>query len=186
MALVCQNIAGHLDEFHDLVLCQLKADKLKLNIMQPSFGMIGQDAFFGSEQLKDIDGLINEIKFCDAKYGIDLNPEWLRQVDMYFRSVEASGKAHLGWMHLMNTTEHICDTYERNVMVNIKGDMKLCFSENYPGEKWSKPGDLKHFREITSVPIARSMLHCNNYCAISHSVRREPATLSGRYKKFGC
>jgi len=185
MALVCQNIAGHLDEFHDLALRQLKANKLKLNIMQPSFGMIGQDVFFGSEQLKDIDGLISEINFCDAKYGIDRNPEWLRQVDMYFRSVKASGKAYHGWMHLMNTPDHICDTYERNVMVNLKGDMRLCFSENYPSERWSQPGDLKHFWETTSVPIAQSMLNCNNYCAISHSVRREPATLSGRQKKFG-
>ena len=185
MALVCQNIAGHLDEFHDLVLRQLKADKLKLNIMQPSFGFIGHDVFFGSEQPKDVNGLIDEIKLCDAKYGIDRNPEWLSQVAMYFQSVETSQNAFLGWMHLMKTPEHICDTYERNVIVDIKGNMRLCFSENYPSERWSRPGDLKHFWEETSVPIAESMLNCNHYCAISHSVRREPATLSGRYKKLG-
>jgi len=185
MSLVCQKIAGRLDEFHDLVLRQLKADKLKLNILQPSFGVSRHDAFFGSEQVKDVDGLIDEIKACDAKYGIDRNPEWLSQVAMYLRSVEASRKAFLGWSGEMHTTEHICDTYERNVMVDIKGNMRLCFSGAYPSEAWSRPGDLRRFWETTSVPIAESMLNCNRYCGISHSVRREPATLSGRSKKLG-
>ena len=186
MALVCQSIVGRLDVFYDLVLNDLKADKLKLNIIQPTFGApaSAMDMFFGSEMIQDPDALIEEIKACDLKYKIDRNPQWLLDVRMYLQSLLDGKQVYKGWNSTHQTPEHICDTYERNVMIDVFGNMRLCFSEAFPSVQWKKKGDLKRFWESTSLPIAERMKCCNRYCGISHSVRKEPSTISGRLKKF--
>lgn len=176
MGLVTQSIVGKLDAFYDLVLNQLGADKLKLNVMQPSFGNDPNDHFFQDEQVQDIPGLMAEIQATDAKYKIDRNPLWLHQVAMYMTSTARSVRRLRGWGAHAHMAEHICNTYERNIMVDLWGTMRLCFSNDFPGDKWSAPGDLRKFWEVSSLPIAERMTTCNQYCAISHSVRKESAT----------
>lgn len=177
MGLVTQSITGKLDAFYDLCLNQLGADKLKLNIMQPSFGWEPHDYFFRDEQVQDIPGFIEEVKATDAKYKIDRNPLWLHQVAMYMTSTAKSSRRLEGWSSQSFTSEHICNTYERNIMVDLWGNMRLCFSDIFPSVKWSGTGDLQNFWEVSSVPIASSMTECNRYCGISHSVRKESATI---------
>lgn len=177
MGLVTQSLVGKLDAFYDLCLNQLGADKLKLNVMQPSFGSDPTDHFFQDEQIQDIPGFLAEVVATDAKYGIRRNPVWLRQVAMYLTSTARNERRLRGWSDVHATSEHICNTYERNIMVDLWGGMKLCFSPTFPSVPWTGPGDLRRFWGVDSLPIADAMTACNRYCGISHSVRKESATL---------
>ncbi|MCC6475098.1 MAG: radical SAM protein, partial [Burkholderiales bacterium] len=114
---------------------------------------------------------------CDQKYRLGLNPAWLSQAAMYFRSL-ANGRDHrLGWAAPLATEEHICNTYERNIMVDLYGVARLCFAPVFPGMRLSRYGDLRRFWEDADFIRAR-MRACNRLCGISHSVRREHATLA--------
>ncbi len=178
MTIVCEEVWRGLNEFYALVLNEIGADKLKLNIMQPSFGDTrGHDQFFGGQMIKDVDGLMKVLRACDAKYGIDRNPAWLKNVEMYFRSVNKNKNALAGWGASRGTTEQICNTYDRNIMVDLFGMARLCFATGFPGMELKARGDLAKFWLEKSLPIREKMLGCTRYCGISHSVRREPATL---------
>lgn len=178
MGLVFDGNYRELDPFYDFVLNDIGADKLKLNFLQPSFGSAGPvDDFFARHNRLDVDALVDEIRRSDAKYGLGLNPVWLGQVAMYFRSLAASPVSHLGWASPTGTREHICNTYERNIMVDLHGIARLCFSGAFPGFRLTAPGDLRRFWEGADF-IRNAMRSCNRYCGISHSVRREHSTLA--------
>ncbi len=169
-----------LEDFYDLVLSDIQADKLKLNFVQPSFGQLGQvDEFFAAHHGVDPDRLVEIIQRCDQRFGLGLNPHWLSQVHMYFRSLNKGVDLERGWASSCKTAEHICNSYERNVMVDHYGRATLCFSSQFPGMKLEKPGDLKRFWEGSDATRAR-MRGCNQFCGISHSVRRETSTLVSR------
>lgn len=75
-----------LDAFYDFVLNHIGADKLKLNILQPTFGpptVWYHDRFFTKNIIRDEEELMRIIRVCDAKYGLRINPVWLEQVRMY-------------------------------------------------------------------------------------------------------
>lgn len=180
MALVSESVVGKLDAFYELVLRDLGADKMKLNLLQPSFGhggSAGPDHFFANERIADVPRFLEELRRTDEKWAIPRNPTWLHQVEMYLYALRRGPRANLGWSAHAQTPEHICNTYERNVMVDIYGNLRLCFSPTFPTRRWSRPGDLARFRSVDGEAIARRMRLCNRYCGISHSVRREPATL---------
>ena len=177
MALVHEGNYRDLDAFYDFVLNDIGADKLKLNFLQPTFGLSGPDDFFARYHIRDPEALAAVIRACDAKYRLGLNPAWLEHVGMYFRSVNHNGDAHLGWGSDRGTEEHICNSYERNIMVDLYGTARLCFSAAFPGFPLVNRGDLRYFWHYFSGPIRAKMRQCNRYCAISHSVRRENATL---------
>jgi len=122
MAVICEQTYRELDAFYDFVLNDLGADKLKLDILQPTFGGTGPDAFFANNVVANVDELGAIIERCDAKYRLGINPRWLAQVKMYFRS-------------------------------GARG------------------------RDETSNSTRAAMATCNRHCGISHSVRRENATL---------
>lgn len=171
-----------LDAFYDLVLNDIGADKLKLNFLQPSFGQAGEvDPFFATEGAVDADELDALLRQCDAKYGLGFNPLWIEQVGMYFRSLNRAADRERGWGSSAGTEAHICNSYERNIMVNHYGVARLCFSDGFPGVSVTKPGDLRRFW-LTSEQIRASMRQCNQFCGISHSVRRESSTSGGRQK----
>ncbi|MCB1332667.1 MAG: radical SAM protein [Roseivivax sp.] len=170
------------DGFYDFVLNDIGADQLKLNFMQPTFGQMGEiDPFFAEESNVDGEELVSIIAACDRKYGLGLNPEWLRQVGMYFRSLAAIGDREKGWAATKGTEEHICNSYDRNVMINHYGVARLCFSDQFPGKKLVHDGDFTRFWNRAN-DIRAKMRHCNQFCGISHSVRRESSTLQGREK----
>jgi MoaA/NifB/PqqE/SkfB family radical SAM enzyme len=176
MGLIFDENYRELDAFYDFVLNGVKADKLKLNFLQPSFGVHPEgDEFFASHHVIDPELMGKTIDACDEKYELAINPVWKSQVKMYVRSVQANKNAHLGWGG-GGTAEHICNTYERNIMIDHYGVARLCFSTAFPGMKLRKLGDLKAFWE-SADPIRCAMTKCNAYCGISHSVRRENATL---------
>ncbi len=178
MALVHDGNYRQLDPFYDFVLNDLGADKLKLNFLQPTFGQSGRDDFFARHHITDPEALEAVLRACNAKYALELNPAWIRQVVMYCRSVHDNRNAHKGWHGRAGTQEHICNAYERNVVVDLYGTAGLCFSTSFPRFRLSEYGDLRYFWYDYAEPIRNAMRHCNRYCGISHSVRREPATLA--------
>ncbi len=177
MAVICELNYRELDAFYNFVLNELKADKLKLNFLQPSFGsgkVINKDKFFASKLVKDVPGLMAIIDACETKYQLGLNPEWKRVVELYHASIHRNGDAERGWM-AKGTDEPICNSYERNIMLDMYGTARLCFSHNFPGTKLAQPGDLRKFW-FENAALKAKMAACTACCGISHSVRRASAT----------
>lgn len=182
MGLIYGSNYKSIDDFYDLVLNDIGADKLKLNFLQPSFGQADEeDPFFAAQGTVDPDELTGILKHCNAKYGLDYNPIWMNQVGMYFRSLNAATDRARGWASTAATKDHICNSYDRNIMVNHYGMARLCFSTAFPGASMRKPGDLRRFWE-RSEAIRADMRKCNQFCGISHSVKRESSTNAGRQK----
>jgi hypothetical protein len=84
----------------------------------------------------------------------------------------------------VRTSDHICNTYDRNIMVDHYGMARLCFAEAFRGMQLRKYGDLRAFWEGAS-DIRAEMRQCTRLCGISHSVRREPSTVVGRTGQLG-
>lgn len=169
-----------LEDFYDFVLNDIKADKLKLNFLQPSFGQQGQaDPFFATHHRVDPDRLVQVLDRCDRRFGLGLNPVWKEHVRMYFRSLLDCPDIRRGWGSSARTAEHICNTYERNIMVDHYGFARLCFSTSFPGMQLRQRGDLLRFWQVAG-PIRDQMRQCRQLCGISHSVRRETSTLASR------
>ena len=94
---------------------------------------------------------------------------------MFHDSLHQIGGLRRGWQ-VPGTREHICNTYERNIMMDRYGMVRLCFSTGFPGIQLLGRGDLKKFWEGWDK-VRAQMRKCNKPCGISHSVRRESATL---------
>lgn len=177
MGLIFSKNYREIEHFYEFVLHQLGADKLKLNFLQPSFGHNDAiDPFFRDNCQVDPQELGQILDRCNARFGLRLSPVWMSQVQMYFRSLAQSSKLEQGWKDATGTADHICNTYERNIMIDHYGVARLCFSNGFPGVKLEKPSDLKSFW-YSAEPIRRKMQSCKAYCGISHSVRRQSATM---------
>jgi len=179
MALICERNYRDLDAFYDFLLNYIGADKLKLNFLQPTFGpptLWYRDRFFSRNVVRNEEELERVIRACDVKYGLRINPRWLEQVRMYHRSVRNNGWWFLGWRRGKGTEKHICNSYERNIMVDLWGRARLCFYPGFPSFQLNAPGDMHYFWE-RSDRLRERMRRCNRYCAISHSVRKESATV---------
>lgn len=168
-----------LPEFYDFVLNELGADKLKLNMIQPSFGssslVAGRDETFVDLSKVDPQLIRNIIEECDKKHGLGINPAWLDNVEMYFESFK-DADVSAGWHGNVRTKEAICNSYERNIMIDHYGRAKLCFATAFGMQLVRDPGDLNRFWH--SMNDARmKMQGCKIPCGISHSVRRESATV---------
>lgn len=182
MGLIHAGNFRQIEEFYDFVLNDVGADKLKLNFAQPTFGHSDDDdPFF--EHAVDIDGgeLKEVIAAAARRFSIPVNPAWLDNVGMYFDSVRPVRDLNRGWKTSAMTRDHICNTYERNIMVDAYGFARLCFSDAFPGMQLKRRGDVKLFWE-SADPIRQKMRRCNRVCGISHSVRREASTLTGKAK----
>jgi MoaA/NifB/PqqE/SkfB family radical SAM enzyme len=179
MAVICELNYRDLDRFYDFILKDIGADKLKLNFLQPSFGMPKLnvvDRFFKKNVISDAEALISIIRRCDQKFRLRINPAWLEDVKMYHQSIQENRNAAVGWLHRKGTREHICNTYNRNIMVDLYGNAGLCFNSAFPSFLLKVRGDLTTFWYERSLPIREQMITCNRYCGISHSVRKENAT----------
>ena len=180
MGLIFDENYRDLEAFYEFVLRDIGADKLKLNFLQPSFGHDSDgDAFFEQHAQIDPDELVNVIKGCETRFGLGLNPVWLKQVEMYFRSLAGAEDLGQGWGSRTSTQEHICNTYDRNIMVDHYGMARLCFASDFRGSPIARFGDLRRFWD-TSQDVRESMMSCNRLCGISHSVRRETSSSASR------
>jgi hypothetical protein len=183
MGLVCASTYRLLDSFYDLVLRRLGADKLKLNVLQPTFlhTRVGQeisgDHFFAEESQVEPEVFRKVLSDCDVKYGLRLNPAWVGQVVEYFRSLHGRSDLVDGWTSAVGTSSQICDSGERNVMVDLCGRVSLCFSTRFPRFRLRGRGDLSRFwKSPVAEKVREKMRVCRCLCGISHSVRRESAT----------
>ena len=182
MGLLTKTTSPHLDEFYDLVLNKIGADKLKLNALQPSFlhTRLGQDKdsddFFAAESQVDPEALAASLVDCNEKYDLHFNFQWMEQVVSYFKKLHGAADLTKGWKGAFTTEGHICNSPERNIMVNLDGRASLCFSNEFPQTRLSKPGDMRRFWEGNDL-LKERMGRCNALCGISHSVRREHSTL---------
>lgn len=162
---------------------RLGVDKLKLNILQPSFGLnAGEhapDTYYQTEGVRDPEDLRKVLEQCDQCFALHLNPVWIDQAVMYFRSMNNAGQNHtrLGWAGGVRTEYAICNTYDRNIMVTPEGFARLCFATCFPGRQISKPGDLTNLWTKDGHGIKAQMIDCRRPCGISHSVRQVHATL---------
>ncbi|MFG1280091.1 radical SAM protein [Xanthobacter autotrophicus] len=182
MGLIFGDNYRSIDAFYDLVLNDIGADKLKLNFLQPSFGQAGeQDPFFAAQTQVDPDEIVAILNHCDAKYGLGYNPLWVAQVGMYFRSLTGASDLGRGWSSKAETQDHICNSYDRNIMVNHYGVARLCYSAAFPGKALTRTGDLKRFW-LGADHVRTMMRSCNQFCGISQCGRAESATLAGRQK----
>jgi MoaA/NifB/PqqE/SkfB family radical SAM enzyme len=170
-----------LEALHEFVLNEIGADKVSLNCLQPSFGSHPDgDEFFAQHRDVDPDLLGAILDGCDEKFDLRLNPVWKSQVKMYFRSLRANLNPRLGWGS-GETEEHICNSYDRNIMVDLYGTARLCFSPTFRGARLRRPGDLRTFWHRAD-PIRDAMKKCNSYCGIASCARREDATWKGRIR----
>ena len=134
------------------------------------------DRFFAAHGRLDPTRLERILVHCDRKFHLGQNPVWRRQVVRYFKSLRANPELVRGWATTAGTRDHLCNSYERNIMVDHQGVARLCFSADFPGTLLRNPGDLGKFWEGAGATRA-AMESCRRYCGISHSVRRENGTL---------
>lgn len=179
MALIYDLNYKTLDAFYNFVLRDIGADKLKLNFIQPTFGLLGGvDKFLCEHGHLDPEAFGSILLSCDLKYNLDLNPVWIQQVVSYFKTLQRSQDLDRGWRTSATTSEHICNSGERNIMVDLDGIARLCFATRFGGHQLRKKGDLKDFWNSRRAQTMRSMMaSCNALCGISHSVRRESGTM---------
>jgi MoaA/NifB/PqqE/SkfB family radical SAM enzyme len=175
MGLIFDDNYRDLESFYDFVLNDVGADKLKLNFLQPSFGDTETDPFLAAHSNMDPDELEVVLQRCDARFGIGINPVWTANVKMYLASLRGGLDLDRGWGTQARTRDHICNTYERNIMVDHYGVARLCFSREFRGEAIQAEGDLRRFWE-DAEDVRAEMRGCNQFCGISHSVRRVSCT----------
>lgn len=177
MLLVGKSTYEDLDAAYDFALNDLGVDKLKLNMVQPSFGNeSGDDEFFAREHDVDPDRLRDILWKVSDKYELGFNPTWVAQVAMYFRSIRGNPLVGKGWQGDLATSEHICNSYDRNIWLSDRSIMQLCCDSRWAGREWRKPGDLRSFWEHAEMQ-RRQMSSCNRLCGISHSLRNTSSTM---------
>jgi MoaA/NifB/PqqE/SkfB family radical SAM enzyme len=173
MAVVSERNYRDLDRFYDFMLNDVGVDKLKLNFLQPTFGNGGlPDPYFAKNYIQDPDQALRVIEGCSEKYALKLSPEWLSVVRTYLTSVVRNKNAMEGWVHRVGTSEPICNSYDRNIMIDEGDTARLCFNWSFPGKR-IQPGQLRQFWE--TADWRERMAQCRLYCGISHSVRRVSA-----------
>ena len=166
-----------LDALYGFVLRDIGADEMRINILQPTFGCPpSRDSFFESHISMDSSQLIEQLRHCDAKYNLRLNPTWINQVAMYVESVVRLPERLRNWGAATN--EIVCDSASRNIMVDLDGVASLCFGGDFKHQKLSIKGDLKRFWDEAD-PIRRSMSGCRRLCGIADCMRAENQVLSG-------
>jgi MoaA/NifB/PqqE/SkfB family radical SAM enzyme len=173
----------YIEEAYDLVLNQLGADKLKLNFLQPTISVSTARDTFWDLHTRNIDGddLMRTIECCEDRHALDFNPRWKDAVRCYAESLK---RYHQGGP--METTEQLCNSPERNVVVEVGAVMRLCFHSKFPGTPYREEGDLKRFwYSRQTEELREKMRSCRDFCGICHSFKRQPATREAARRILG-
>lgn len=167
MAVISEHNYRLLPDMYRLVLDELGADKLKLNMAQSTFGWTHAEDWLSGARVKDPVHLMATINGCDARWGLRRNPEWKADVLDYWRAVGSA--SDIRRMGPARTERQVCNSAERNLWINWKGAVTLCPANYFGAMHFKRRGDLRAAWE----GIGRSeMLACKRLCGISHSVRR--------------
>jgi len=180
MVLLTSVTYNKLRQLYQLVLRELGANKLKVNGLQPSFGVHSgktpPDDFFASYSQVDVEKMREELNYCNLEFKLHLNPLWISQFCRYYADLQGRDNLNRGWSGAPRTSEHICNCYERNLVVGLYGEIGHCYSfSNFAPVKYQVRGDLKRFWDANEQRSA--MVSCNRLCAIGHSNRNLSATL---------
>lgn len=180
MVLLTSATFDHLRDLYQLALRELKADKLKVNGLQPSFGVHSggapTDDFFATYSQLNVARLRDELIYCNVEFELNLSPVWIAQLCGYYEDLQGHANMARGWDLKLQTREHICNCYERNLVVGLYGEIGHCYSfENFPPVKYQQRGDLARFWDTNNQREA--MKSCNRLCSIGHSNRNVSATL---------
>lgn len=171
-------------EAYDLVLNQLGADKLKLNFLQPTFALYDERDVYWDLHTRniDVDWLMAEIDRCEGRYALDLNPRWKANVRCY---AESLAKYHR--KEAAGTTGPMCDSFDRNIVFELDGSLRLCFHADWPSPmKYREAGDLRKFWYAEETrELREEMRRCRKFCGICHTFKREPATREAARRLLG-
>jgi|WetSurMetagenome_2_1015567.scaffolds.fasta_scaffold13407_3 MoaA/NifB/PqqE/SkfB family radical SAM enzyme len=180
MVLLTSDTSDHLRELYRLALVELGADKLKVNALQPSFGVRSgpapSDDFFASRSQINVEKLRTTLAGCDAEFDLRLNPAWVAQLCGYYADLQGKDLLELGWDREMRTSSQICDCSSRNLVVGLYGEVSHCYAFHaFPPATWTRAGDLEAFWLQNDN---RPRMHdCRRLCAVGHSNRCLSATL---------
>lgn len=205
MALITRHTVPLLEQWHELTFA-LGATKLKLNLLQPSFEDTLADASTAlrtsPQKLDDrfqallertytgdrvfVDGAVQDfaefaehLQRCDTRWGIRRNPEFLAAVRAHIEGAVGhtlQGTLGGGWRIGDFATMPICNSPDRNIMVDQTGAARFCFVLPQTGQTLAVRGDLEAFWTRADRSC---LVGCRRPCGISHSVRRASATLRG-------
>ena len=164
-----------LDDAYDLVLHQIGADKLKLNFLLPTLSKFTKIDSFWNLHSRNInpDILMGIIGHCESKYNLNFNPEWKADVRCY---AESLARHHQG--EPLQTTRQLCNSCDRNLVLEFGGMMRLCPFPKFPSQPYREPGDMKRYwRSPETEKLRSEMRQCRDICGICHAYRRNSATL---------
>ena len=182
--MVCDYNYQHLDEAYDLVLRQLGADKLKLNFLLPTLFQFSKkrDMFWDLHSRNiDVEILMRTIDECEAKYDLDFNPRWKESLRDYAETLE---RHHRGGP--LQTSRQLCDSPDRNVMIELQGGMRLCSYPKFPSACYREEGDLtKYWYSPETEKVRAEMRKCRDVCGMCHAYRREPSSRASAERKLG-
>jgi MoaA/NifB/PqqE/SkfB family radical SAM enzyme len=173
----------YIEEAYELVLGRIGADKLKLNFLQPTISATTKrDAFWDMHTRNvDRDELLRTIDRCESRYALDFNPRWKDCVRVWADSL---ARYHRGGP--AETTVNLCNSFDRNVVVEVESRMRLCFHSKFPGTVYRERGDLRKFWYAPETAALRvSMRECRDFCGICHTFKEQPATREAARRILG-
>jgi MoaA/NifB/PqqE/SkfB family radical SAM enzyme len=173
----------NIEEAYDLVLNQIGADKLKLNFLQPTISVSTKRDAFWDLHSRNINGdeLLQIIDRAEAQYALDFNPRWKEAVRMW---TDALAKYHLG--DPPTTAGQLCNSPDRNVVVEVEAVMRLCFHNRFPGTPYRTEGDLLRFwYSRQTEELREKMRTCRDLCGICHTFKKQPATREAARRVLG-
>ena len=183
MLMVCDVNYRQIEEAYNLALERLGADKLKLNFLQPTISLSTTRDTFWDLHTRNINGgvLMRKIEECEAKYHLDFNPRWKDDVRCY---AESLALYHRGGP--MQTSRQLCNSAERNVVVEIEARMRLCFHSKFPSVPYRNEGDLRRYWASPETEAVREeMRRCRDFCGVCHTFRRNPSSREAAARILG-
>jgi len=181
--MVCDYNYQRIDEAYDLVLRQIGADKLKLNFLMPTISLFSRrDAFWDLHSRNiNVETLMREIEECEAEFDLDYNPRWKENLRDY---AETLARHHRG--EPLRTTGRLCDSPERNLVLEFGGAMRLCPFPKFPSTPYRERGDLgRYWYSPEAEAVRAEMRQCRDVCGMCHAYRREPSSRASAERLLG-
>jgi MoaA/NifB/PqqE/SkfB family radical SAM enzyme len=161
-ALITKHNIILLESWHDMVF-GLGANKLEPNLLQPTFGMDGNDIYFKNNALSDFEMFNEQIERCKKRWGIVIDSDFMNGVKEYCDGVKNNDLLN-GWGIDCFTSQVICKSHTRNIVIDRFGKARFCFGLPENGWPINKFGDLLNFWEN-----GERSFDCKKPCGIGFS-----------------